>query len=94
MLLLPYDDRIEAIIGKISIEIQFIRSYNQPVGFFFALAWVFTHRCRLLLIFFCSENEVTTTLSSLVDMPHQTRLVELLIASPEVNKQKIKYLSY
>ncbi|XP_022783063.1 rho GTPase-activating protein 45-like isoform X2 [Stylophora pistillata] len=31
-----------------------------------------------------SENEVTTTLSSLVDMPHQTRLVELLIASPEV----------
>ncbi|KAL9950292.1 hypothetical protein ACROYT_G042771 [Oculina patagonica] len=31
-----------------------------------------------------SENEATSTLSSLVDMPHQTRLVELLIASPEV----------
>lgn len=30
------------------------------------------------------ENEATSTLSALVEMPHQTRLVELLIASPEV----------
>lgn len=36
----------------------------------------------------CSENEATSTLSSLVDMPHQTRLVELLIASPEVRNEK------
>ena len=32
-----------------------------------------------------SENEATSTLSTLVEMPHQTRLVELLIASPEVS---------
>ncbi|KAK2550182.1 Rho GTPase-activating protein 29 [Acropora cervicornis] len=30
------------------------------------------------------ENEATCTLSTLVEMPNQTRLVELLIASPEV----------
>ena len=35
-------------------------------------------------LFLGSENEAASTLSSLVDMPHQTRLVELLIASPEV----------
>ena len=44
---------------------------------------------RSLLL--CSENEAASTLSSLVDMPHQTRLVELLIASPEVRKNTTFY---
>lgn len=44
-------------------------------------------------LFLCSENEAASTLSSLVDMPHQTRLVELLIASPEVSNQIILMLT-
>ena len=39
-----------------------------------------------LSLFLFSENEATSTLSALVEMPHQTRLVELLIASPEVRQ--------
>ena len=58
-----------------------------------------TLRCFVVIftkytaLFSCSENEAASTLSSLVDMPHQTRLVELLIASPEVSNQKILILT-
>jgi len=53
----------------------------------FCFTTVFVSKVYTALLF-CSENEAASTLSSLVDMPHQTRLVELLIASPEVRNKK------
>ena len=42
----------------------------------------------------CSENEATSSLSALVEMPHQTRLVELLIASPEASHSTDNLLAF
>ena len=55
---------------------------------------MYAHECLLIVSFYllfllhCSSLSVessTTSLSSLVDMPHQTRIVALLIVNPQVN---------